>query len=110
MLMRNGKPVYYAHLNGEFPERSTPEEVEALLDDRVALKVARRPVNRVRERRTYIVTITKKYPAWDDAPMQLHIDAHNQKEAISLARKEVVKMCLFTRWDGPILYSACRNK
>lgn len=36
MLMRNGKPVYYAHLNGEFTERPTPEEVEALLDDRVA--------------------------------------------------------------------------
>lgn len=110
MLMRNGKPVYYVHLNGEFPERSTPEEVEALLDDRVVQKVEPRPVVRGRERRAFIVTITKKYPAWDDAPIHLHLDAHNQREAISLARKEVMKMCIFTRWDGPILYSACRNK
>lgn len=45
VLMRAGGPVFYASIGGDFPERSTPEEVMALLQgaDAAATEVSEVP-------------------------------------------------------------------
>lgn len=56
--------------------------------------------------KTYIVTITSKFPAYGEQPSTLEISAKNKAAAISEARKEARRGYWFSRLDGPVIYAA----
>ncbi|CAM5563986.1 hypothetical protein [Eoetvoesiella caeni] len=56
--------------------------------------------------RSYRVTITLKFPSVTHSGCELRIDAKNKTEAISKARSEVRRECLYDRHDGPLTYCA----
>jgi hypothetical protein len=109
ILIREGKTIYYAHINGEFPERDSADEIAALLDGKVLPPVQPKTASTKETLRSYLVTVSMKHPAWDDKPFDLQIEATSQKTAISLARKQIARECRFTRQDGAILYKANRK-
>lgn len=121
VLMRQGRPVYYAHLNGAFPEGDSPEALLALLDGPspaapVAAQAAciatprATQTSAARRMHDYLVTVTLRYPAWDSVPAELPIRACTAKEAVSLARQQMARDfdSGHTRQDGPLLYRARR--
>lgn len=108
-LMRNGKIVHYAFVNGyDKPEfAGTLEEVEVALGLRKP--AVSRKAKASQEDRDYLVHIEKKYPAWNEkGGFDLEVKAQNAKEAVKLARREMDMQCMFGRMDGPVSYKARR--
>lgn len=58
------------------------------------------------EKRNYIVTATRQYNAWDDRPVTFEVRARTSAKAISKARKEASRECMFSSQDGKIAYRA----
>lgn len=54
----------------------------------------------------YIVIVKLKFPSATHGGCELTIDAKNKADAISKARQEVRRQCLYDRHDGSLLYSA----
>lgn len=83
------KFVYYAAIDGGFPERSTPEEILALLngDEAPQTPVANAAKPAVAFD-TYDVVMRFQYPAWDevDGIPYPGISARSKSEAIETAR------------------------
>jgi len=55
---------------------------------------------------TYEVHIIPKHPAYGDRGNILTISAATKAKAISAARKEVWRECLYHRLDGALIYTA----
>lgn len=55
--------------------------------------------------KTYLVTVTAKYPACNERPGELEITARTKTEAIQKARREMSSLG-HTRQDGPLNYHA----
>lgn len=117
-LMRSGAIVHYAYVNGygAEPVEGTLEQVEIALGLRAA-PVTPTPIKPVRKAgtkrapayRDYIVHITKKYPAWYEVGGFDHrVSATSAKAAISQARKDMARDCMFDRFDGAITYTVRR--
>lgn len=53
--------------------------------------------------KTYQVEVTAKFPAYNEEPGVIEVVAATAKEAISRARKEMVRNG-YTRQDGPMIY------
>ena len=52
--------------------------------------------------KTYIVTVSEKYPSAGETPSRYNIEANNKKEAISKARRIVGYR---SRFDSTLTYS-----
>jgi len=113
ILIREGQLIYYACINGEFPERDTVDGIMVLLEGReqavVANELASSP-KRVskRERRDYLVNISLKHPAWNDHPFDLPITAYTARDAEKQARNYIHNEDIYDRHSGPIYVKARR--
>lgn len=56
----------------------------------------------------YTVTVTPKYPAWNDRGTVFEIVAQNAKEAISKARRQMWNEGTYDRHDGALSYRATK--
>ena len=56
--------------------------------------------------KTYKVTATPRFQAWNGSAHTMEIRAVNAKEAIKRARRSVSVNCVFSREDGGISYRA----
>ena len=56
--------------------------------------------------KNYMVTITRKFPAYGERAGELEIYAKNKADAISAARNQAAREMWFGRQDGPIIYKA----
>lgn len=127
MLMRDGKTIYYAHVDGEFPERDTVDEVIELLEGRSSSLVAREmsPVEivnvaatlarpdlyaneRLSERRSprdFTVKIVNVDVPWM-APGYFVVRARSKRAAVRRAREEMRSPDYYhTRRDGKLVYT-----
>lgn len=117
ILVRGGQTIYYCYKGGEYHERGSVPAINAVLFGYPeptpevvppAVEASLPQQKKPEGERAYLVEVKKKYPAWDDKPFDVAVDAANAKEAESKARKHVASQCLFTRMDGAILYKARR--
>lgn len=130
MLVREGRTIYYAHIDGEFPERDTVDEVLVLLGvpapevttkaemsstyDEVALLMmsadradlyAREMPGERGVSRNYTVKIVNVDVSWQ-APGYFVVRARSKKAAISRAREEMRSPAYsHTRRDGRLEYT-----
>lgn len=129
VLVREGRTIYYAHINGEFPERDTVDEVLVLLGvlpesapkpagtasrydevdflmamaDRADLYARKKPEEGGTSR-NYTVRIVNLDVPWQ-APGHFIVRARNKKAAISRAREEMRSDAInHTRRDGRLEY------
>lgn len=130
MLIREGRTIYYAHIDGEFPERDTVDEVLLLLGvpsesrpvqqmsptrlddmamamfaaDRADLYAREKPGERG-ELRNFTVKIVNADVTWQ-APGYFVVKARSKRSAISRAREEMRSDDYHhTRRDGRLVYS-----
>jgi hypothetical protein len=120
ILMREGGPVFYACIDGEFPERATPEEVLDLLEGRessvakVVEAAASLPkdyeiayrgqtAKALNDFEVFIVTID----ALDivGRPGDTRVLAPSGPAAIRAMKEHVKREMIFSRFDGRIVYS-----
>jgi hypothetical protein len=120
ILMREGGPVFYACIDGEFPERATPEEVLDLLEGRessvakVVEAAASLPkdyeiayrgqtAKALNDFEVFIVTID----ALDivGRPGDARVLAPSGPAAIRAMKEHVKREMIFSRFDGRIVYS-----
>lgn len=57
-------------------------------------------------RSEYIVTVSKKFQAWDEAPQEIEVTAKTAKDAIATVKYRADAECWFSREDGAIKYTA----
>lgn len=126
ILMREGGPVFYACIDGEFPERSTPEAVLDLLEGRESVTnsvdVVARSVDAVSSftKDFEIVYSGKSAKKTDDyevfvvtietldiygRPGETHVLAPSGAAAIRAMKDHVRREMIFSRFDGRIRYS-----
>ena len=56
----------------------------------------------------YLIHVRPKLPAYDDPGLTFEIEAPNQKRAVSLARREVASLLVYSAIERPLCYSASR--
>lgn len=126
ILMREGGPVFYACIDGEFPERSTPEAVLDLLEGRgttaKSVEGAERPdevvssfvkdfeliysgksAKKVDDFEAYVVTI-ETLDIYG-RPGETRVLAPSGAAAIRAMKEHVRREMIFSRFDGRIRYS-----
>jgi hypothetical protein len=126
VLIREGRQIYYAHINGEFPERDTADEILVLLGVIPAhepapaldayeaaryspsiapdLYASEKPGSRG-EWRNFCVKIVNIDIPWEAAG-RFVVQAKSKQSAISRAREEMRSPAYnHTRRDGRLRYS-----
>ncbi|WP_327210133.1 hypothetical protein [Rhizobium leguminosarum] len=122
ILMREGGPVFYACIDGQFPERATPEEVLDLLEGREGAVEKTVDFERATTRtKDYEITYSGKtakaladfevYIVTVDAldivgrPGETRVLAPSGPAAIRAMKEYVKREMIFSRFDGRIVYS-----
>ena len=90
-LIREGRTIYYAHIDGAFPERDTPEAVVALLDGTEAPAAPK--AGKAVTTRAYLVHVEAKFPAWNDRPEEFEVEATSARQAERMIRQRI-------EWDS----------
>jgi hypothetical protein len=122
ILMREGGPVFYACIDGQFPERATPEEVLDLLEGREGavektvdferattltkdyeITYSGKTAKALADFEVYIVTVD----ALDigGRPEDTRVLAPSGPAAIRAMKEYVKREMIFSRFDGRIVYS-----
>lgn len=124
ILMREGTLVYYACIDGEFPERSTPEAVLALLEGReepdapkadgladhlpvtkdYEIEYLGKTSKKWSEFSVFVVTFHRVQTEWP--PEEIRVLAPSGPAAIRATKEYFRRECIFDRFDGRIVYSA----
>lgn len=120
ILMREGGPVFYACIEGKFPERSTPEEVLDLLEGREDVAPANDPDPSFHAKRYELLYSGKTTKNVDDfevfvvtvetldfyaRPGETRVLAPSGPAAIRAMKDHVRREMIFGRFDGRIRYS-----
>lgn len=125
MLVREGKPIYYAHIDGEFPERDTVDEIIDLLEGRLSPPAshdlspgafayapsilpdlyANEGVSVRGSTKDFTVKIVNVDIPWM-APGYFVVRARSKRAAISRAREEMRSPSInHTRREGKLVYT-----
>ena len=102
-LMREGKTVHYAFLNGydRAPFTGTLGQVEA------ALGLCNVTYTRSKEESLYTVNVCKKFPSWNERGGEdVAVMATSKSDAIKQVREQMARDCAFTKSDGRVFYKA----